>query len=149
MIKFEVGGHNYQAGALDIFDQMLIAKRLMPVLKNILTPDILASIVSAQPQGEIATPQEQLQEAAGTLGAAALLPAIADAIYALTDADAKMIVTTALKVTQRENKGGSGYSPLMVSNGAIMFKDVSMPNMLTIAWKVIEGHLGDFFATAR
>lgn len=140
MNSFTVGQHKYQSRPLDIFDQMIIAKRMMPVLKNIITPEVLGAAMSAQPaSGD--TP------ATARLDAAAMLPAIADAIYALSDEDAKHIVNMCLRVVERENKGGI-YSALTSPNGSLMFDDLKLMDTLQITWKVIEGHIGDFFSTA-
>lgn len=138
MIEFEVGGKKYQAGRLSVFDQMAVAKRLMPAIKNLVTPEFInatRSKLESENGGE------------AKIGVSAIVPAIADAIYSLKDEDAERIVRTSLKVVSRQNSGGA-FSPLLASSGDLLFDDVSLPNMLQIAWKVIESHLGDFFFIA-
>lgn len=141
MISFEVNGKKYQARDLDVFDQMIIAKRLMPVLKNIVTPEVLGAAMSAQPQ-------EGSSEPANKLDASKMLSAIADAIYALSDEDTKAIMQMTLRVVDVQNAGSGAFSPLMAPTGGLMFKDLKLPDLLQISWKVIEGNLGDFFSTA-
>ena len=144
---FEVAGHKYQAGKLDMFDQMIIAKRLMPVMKNIVTPEIIQAVLASSAVPGETQEQADAAKASMKVDASKMLPAIADAIYSLSDEDTRTIVQLALSGVHRQNKGGA-FSPLMAPGGGLLFQDVTMPTMLQIAWKVIEVHLGDFFATA-
>lgn len=141
MISFEVNGRKYQARDLDIFDQMVIAKRLMPVLKNIVTPEVLGAAMGAKVGDE-----------APKVDASKMLGAMADAIYSLSDEDTKAIMQLTLRVVDVQNTGAAGaggvYSPLMAPNGGLLFKDIKLPDLLQVSWKVVEGHLGDFFSTA-
>lgn len=141
MISFEVNGKKYQARDLDVFDQMIIAKRLMPVLKNIVTPEVLGAAMSAKPQDGSNVP-------GGKLDASKMLGAIADAIYALSDEDTKAIMQMTLRVVDVQNAGSGAFSSLLAPNGGLMFKDIKLNELLQVSWKVIEGHLGDFFSTA-
>jgi len=143
MISFQIGGHSYQAGKILPFDQLAIAKRMMPVMKNILTPEVLASVVNAGKNGDGGSGINL-----SALDLHAIIPAMCDAIYSLSDDDAERIIRTALKVVQRQNEGGV-WSNITTPQGLVMFDDIDLPTMLQISWKVIEEHLGSFFNTAR
>jgi hypothetical protein len=119
---------------------------MMPVMKNILTPDILATVMAARIKGDGAEQKGGLD--LSKIDLAKLFPAICDAIYSLSDADAERIVRTSLKVVQRQNDGGV-WSNIMEPSGNMMFGDIDLPQMLQITWHVIEGQLGSFFFTAR
>lgn len=139
--SFPVGGNNYQASKLPAFDQMAIARRLMPAIKTLLTPEVMASIAqSRQADGKLDFSRIDLSQ---------MIPAMADAIYSLSDDDAERIVRTSLKVVQRQNAEGTVWSPVMTPQGQVMFDDIDLPVMLQIAWNVIEAQLGSFFSTAR
>lgn len=139
-LSFEVAGQKYQASKLQVFDQMAIAKRLMPVIKNVLTPEILLTVMQARKEGgELDVSKIDLPK---------ILPALADAIYALSDEDAERITRTALKVVQRQ-QGGGAWAAVLSPQGVPMFDDMDLFSMLQIAWSVIEANLGSFFSTAR
>ena len=137
---FEIGDHSYSAGKVPPFDQMAIAKRLMPVMKTVFTPDLMAAIAMAR-GGDGALDLKKLD-------ITQILPTLADAVYALTDEDAERIVRTSLKVVQRKDKAGI-WSAVMNVQGGFQYDDIELPEMLQIAWKVIEANLGSFFSTAR
>lgn len=143
---FEVGDLSFQSGRLSVFDQMVVAKRLMPVLKNIVTPEIIGLAMSAQTTPVEAEGTQSDDASKVKIDVASILPAVADAIYSLSDADLQVIIKTTLSVVSRRNQGGA-YSQLLV-NGVFMFDDLSLSQTLQVAWKVIESHLGDFFTTA-
>lgn len=136
---FSVAGQNYQAAKIPPFDQLAIAKRMMPVMKNILTPEILLNVMQSRGEaGKIDMSKIDLPK---------LIPAMCDAIYSLSDEDAERIVRTALKVVQRQGAAGV-WGSLMTAQGVLMYDDVDLIKMMQIAWKVIEANLGSFFSTA-
>lgn len=138
--EFEIAGQKYQARKLQVFDQMAIAKRMMPVMKHLLTPEIMLAVAAARADGE------KLELAKLDIGK--FLPAMADAIYSLSDDDSERIIRTALKVVQRQGPGGV-WTGVLTPQGDSMFDDIDLPTMLQIAWKVIEAQLGGFFSIAR
>lgn len=139
MIEFEVGGCKYQARNMLPFDQLVVAKRLMPVLKNIVTPELIKAALASENGKE---------SALAAIDVGKILPTLADAFYGLSDDDMEVIMNKTLTVVNRAGKGGA-YSPLMSSSGgSCMYDDVKLSHMLQIAWKVVEGQIGDFFSTA-
>lgn len=146
--SFEVAGHNYQARTLDIFDQMIVAKRLMPVLKHIVTPTVLGAAMTEEPATPGRVKSKKAADFVKRPGVAAVLPAIADAIYSLSDEDLKTIISKCMSVVDRQNTGGA-FSPVCAPTGEIMFKDITGAHAVQIAWKVVEAHLGDFFSIAQ
>lgn len=118
MREIEVGGHVYQIGRLNIFQQAVVAKPLVP---------IMASLVRA----------------GGMTGSIAdVLDAIGGALQNIPDEDCHKVLTTCLGAVTR--KAGSSYASVIVS-GRMMFEDISLPDALQLARAVIEDNLGGFF----
>lgn len=131
-IEFEVGGKSYAAQQLPPKKQLKVAKRLLPLMSELLTPEFLATV--------------KKQEGKVVVDPARVLPAIAQAFHKLSDEDVDTICALTLSSVQR--KEGTGWSTLATPDGDLMHNDVNMPQMLEIVWKVIEGNLGDFFSTS-
>lgn len=152
MIQFEVNGHQYQARKLDLFDQMVLAKRLTPIFTSILTPDVLGAITAAKaPATEDATATETPSRTAFLSGANStkMLEAMGSAIHGLADEDLKIITTMCLRICQRQTTGTGGvWGAVVAANGMVLYDDITLPDMLQIVWKVIEQHLAGFFSTA-
>lgn len=138
-ISFTVGANSYQASKVPPFDQLAIARRLMPVMKNVLTPEVLLNVMQARGEGQVLD--------IAKIDFKTFIPAMADAFYSLSDDDAERIVRTSLKVVQRQDKGV--WASVLAPNGMSMFEDIDLAVMLQIAWKVIEANLGSFFSTPR
>lgn len=140
--QFEVAGHKYQAGGLDVFNQLLIAKRLMPVLKTVFTPETLVALASMEagdkkPEGM-------------RMDAVQIIPAICDAVYALSDEDITKLTQMCLRVVQRQQASAQGgaWANVAGPDGGLMFKDIKLPHLVQITARVIGAHLSDFFSTA-
>lgn len=146
MIEFEIAGKTYQAGHLQLFDQMVVAKRVMPLIKNVLKPEIISELMAARmaaanTEGDAAAPPK--------IDLMKLLPALADAIHDLSDEDAERVMRTCLKVVQR--KEGSSWASI-ISPGQVFvlcYSDIQLGQATQMVWKVIEDHLSDFFSIAR
>jgi len=75
----------------------------------------------------------------------AVLPSIADALAAMDDATADYVIFGLLKVVTREQGQGLGWAPVAV-NQQLMFQDIDMAQMLTLATRALMANLGSFFA---
>lgn len=146
--EFELLGHKYQSRTMDVFDQMVIAKRMMPLIKGIVTPDVISSIMTSSPETGKGKGKKALPASVQNENSTTMIKAIADAIYDLSDDDIKHIAHTCLKVCVRQNDGSGVWSTVTAPNGALMFSDITLPVMMQIVYKVLEAHLGDFFSTA-
>lgn len=141
MEPFKIGEHVYQAGKLQVRPQLMVAKRITPVVMcNSYTPEVIGAVFSARMSGE------KLELSKFDLRR--LLPAIGDAIKNLSDDDAWYVITETMAVVQRQG-AQSVWVPVMNSNGDLQFDDITVPQMLQISWKVIEDNLGGFFSIAR
>lgn len=129
MAEFTIGPNSYRSRKLNAFEQLFIVKRLAGVIKDILTPELLDSIVNKT----ISDPLKYL-------------PPFADAVSKLPDADLEFIINTCAKATTR--KQGQLMSPLVV-NDTYMFQDINGPQYVMLVYYVLSEDLGGFFDELR
>lgn len=76
------------------------------------------------------------------------LDSIASAIGKLSDEDADYVIFGLLACVTRKQENGLGWAK--VSNGnAMMFSDISMADMIQLAYRAFEANMQDFFAVIR
>lgn len=120
-----IAGADYRIGKLDARKQLHVARRVMP---------IMGALVG-------------LMQAQGQITVTAALPAMAEQIAAMPDADVDYVVGNCLAVCQRRNDvHGGGWGAVQASNGKLMFDDIGLPEMLQLVAAVIQENLGSFFA---
>lgn len=119
-MTFEVNGHEYSIRKIDAIKQFHIARRIAPVL---------GGIMEAQ--------------AAGAETMEGFLPAMIEAVGKMSDVDTEYVINNCLLAVQR--KHGDGWTAVMSKNGARMFDDMDLKELLTIVGKVIQENMGDFF----
>lgn len=119
-----IAGVQYQVGKLDARRQLHVARRVMPIMGSL--------VALMQTQGQV------------TVQAA--LPAMAEQLAAMPDADVDYVVTTCLSVCQRKNElHGGGWGAVQASNGRLMFDDIGLGEMLQLVAAVIQENIGGFF----
>ena len=65
--------------------------------------------------------------------------------------DVDALVNRCFSVTRRRVAGGNGtsqYGPPMFTGQRDQYEDLSIGDLMTICWEVIQENLGGFFATA-
>ena len=120
-MEFETEGRTYKVNKIDARSQFHIVRRLAPVM------------------GQVA-PAVQ-----GGKGGMEALPALADAIAGLSDADADYVLFGLLKAVVRKQDQGLGWGPVATGT-AIMYEDITMPTMLKLAWEALSFNMSGFFA---
>lgn len=125
-ITFEIGGVNYQASHMDAITQFHVARRLAPVLPAL----------------------KALSGTDGNGGPAwSSLSAISEIVAKMPDEDVNYVLDACLSRVSRRKEGETGWAKLWNSNAkALMFQDLTFPEMLMIAVQVIAGSLGNFMA---
>lgn len=124
MSEFEINGQTYRASKMDAFKQFHIARRLAP---------LHAGLSKASE--------------AGATGLDGLVPAIAEAVAGMPDADCDYILQGCLAVVQRQQE--TRWVPIMAAGAkTLMFDDIDMGAMLQIAGQVITENLGGFFGAS-
>lgn len=121
MINFELNGKSYQIDKLDAFAQLHIARKLgpaMPLIEGMVDKDNAAKDLS-------------------------LLMLMS--LSHIDDASCEYVVQKCLSaISIKQDKG---WAKLAV-NGALMFDDTTVEEMLKLTAKVVDHNLGDFFRTA-
>ncbi|MNO26503.1 hypothetical protein D3C76_163570 [compost metagenome] len=136
MSQFSCGAHNYRAGVIDARQQFHIVRRLAPFLGG-LAP-VMGKVSAVKAAGGKASDmtQDDMMD---------VLPKIGEALASMDDETADYVIFGLLAVVTREQGQGLGWAP--VSSGkALMFTDITMPQMITLCGRALQANLGDFFA---
>jgi len=131
--EIELNGNKYRVGRLNGKKQWNVARRLMPVLSE------LIKAAKDIPQG--ANPENPSPEDAQKFLEKISEP-LADSFSRITDENSDYIIDTCLAVCDRAQ--GPAWAPLM-RGGNLMFQDLDMIAMLGLTFAVIRENLGDFF----
>ncbi|WP_334473494.1 phage tail assembly chaperone [Arsenophonus sp. PmNCSU2021_1] len=121
-MDIEINGHEYRATKLSVFDQLKVARKLLPVLSGL--------------TGEL----QKLQQ--GEMPMAAVLPSMANAIAQMSDEDCNAILHPCLAVVSRKN--AKAWTPIF-RQSELMFDDIDLKTLLEIVAQVIGDSLGNFF----
>ncbi|MFT4466102.1 MAG: phage tail assembly chaperone [Sodalis sp. (in: enterobacteria)] len=121
-MDIELNGNTYRAGKLSVFDQLKVARKLLPVLSGMV--------------GEL----QKLR--GGEVAMETLLPALATAIGDIQDSDCDAIIHACLSVVSRQN--GKAWMAVF-RQGDLMFDDIDLGTLLQLVAQVIGDSLGNFF----
>lgn len=121
-METEINGNTYSAGTLSVFDQLRVARKLLPMLGGMV--------------GEL----KKLQS--GETDIETLLPVIADTVAGMSDSDCDAIIHPCLSVVSRQS--GKTWAPVF-RQGELMFDDIDLMTMLQLVARVIGYSLGNFF----
>jgi hypothetical protein len=125
--EFKVGHHTYRAGRLDARKQFDVARRLSYVLVQL----------GAEKKADFKPSAENF----------ARIILVTTGYIPQADMDAALNIC--LSVVKRHIPGDIGWAALTASNGALMYEDIGMAEMLQIVWHVISMHrLVDFLAAS-
>lgn len=134
-VEFEVGGQTYRTTKMNTFVQFHLARRVAPLM-----------IPIAARLGEGGDLRQALAGSDGEPMMQFAVPII-EAIGTMSDTDAENIIFPCLAVVQRRT--GPAWSGVLAGGGlgaqAMMFDDISLPDMLQLVWKVLEVNLQAFF----
>lgn len=123
-MEFELNGTAYRTSPLNVFDQLRVARKLLPLLG-----EALAERPLQQPAED--DPQDFSRTIAG----------IAHALAAMSDEDVNAILHPCLAVVSRRQS--RGWAPVF-RTGELMFTDIDLMTLLQLAGRVIEENLGNF-----
>lgn len=138
MTEFTCGNNKYRSQKIDARAQFHIVRRLAPCLGG-LAPALM-KVGAKQAAAGAALDASKVMET----DVADILPKLADAMAAMDDETADYVLFGLLGAATREQASGLGWAP--VCNGrSLMFQDITMAQMLTIAGRVLAANLGDFF----
>lgn len=121
-MDIELNGNTYRVGKLSVFDQLKVARKLLPILSGMV--------------GEL----QKLRSGEAVIET--LLPAIASAVAGMSDSDCDAILHPCLSVVSRQNS--NKWMPVF-RQGELMFDDIDLISMLNVVAQVIGDSLGNFF----
>lgn len=120
-MDFEQGGKSYRVRKLDARSQFNIVKRLAP---------FLGAVVPVVQDGA-SSPADAVK-------------ALGNALADMPDDRSDHVLFGLLAAVTRKQEGGLGYAP--VCNGTVMvYDDVDLVGMLTLAWQALSFNLSGFF----
>lgn len=133
MNEFPCGGNTYTAGKLDARTQFHIVRRLAPFLKGLVP--IIGKMKSGETASDAVNPEEGIKA----------LPEIGEVLAKMDDETADYVIFGLLNIVRRKQDNGMGWAPVSSGNN-LMFSDITMPQMLTLAGRALAANMGDFFA---
>lgn len=136
MAEFEVGGVKYRSRKMDARRQFHVARKLTPAVAPLMH-SLAPILMAAEAQG---APDRFVD---------ALMP-LAEAIAAMPAEDCDFVLDECLSIVDREQPGGTGWSAVFNRDARrMMFEDIGMPEMLTIAVRVIQDNVASFTSALR
>lgn len=126
-----IGNYTYSFGKLAPRVQFHVVRRIMPAMTN-----VIGVLQGLQAMGRADVPKEEIL--------ATCSPAIIESMGRMADEDLDYVLDHCLSVVQRQQEQG-GWAPIMAPNHAMMFADITMPQMVQLAYAALEENVGNFF----
>lgn len=127
MIELAIKGENYRIAKLSVFEQLNVARKLLPVLAGI--------VAEFHGLRESSTAKETNRTAAS------VAPKIAEAIAGLSDADVNAVLFPCLQAVSRRHL--NAWVPVC-QQAEMAFDDIDLPVMLQLVARVVADSLGNF-----
>lgn len=126
-MEFEINGIQYRTAKLNVFDQLKVSRKLLPVLAG-LVPDFRSVQTMMQDN-----------DMEGVLEKA--VPKIAQAVSDLSDEDCNAVLYPCLSVVSRQH--GQGWTAVF-SQKVLHFDDIDLCTLLQLVARVTGESLGNF-----
>jgi hypothetical protein len=133
MAEFETGGNHYRTDKMSARDQLHLLRGLGPLF----APMARAALLEVS--GDEATRRLDM-----------MIPFF-EAFSKMEEKDVNTLVNKCFAVVRRRVSGGNGtsqYGPPMFTGQRDQYEDLSLGDLMTICWEVVQENLGGFFATA-
>jgi hypothetical protein len=133
MAEFDTGGHHYRTEKMSARDQLHLLRGLGPLFAP------MARAAMLEVSGDEATRRLDM-----------MIPFF-EAFSRMEEKDVNVLVSKCLAVVRRRVTGGNGasqYGPPMFTGQRDQYEDLSLGDLMTICWEVVQENLGGFFATA-
>lgn len=136
-MEFEIKGINYRTAKLDVFQQLKVSRKLLPVLAGLVSDfSTLKSLVVRDGEGKVVFDKQR-----GSAVLDAVLPKIADTLASLPDDDVNAVIYPCLGVVSRQHEKGWVK---VFDQGELMFADIDLFTMLQLVARVVADSLGNF-----
>lgn len=130
-MEFELKGQQYRTAKLNVFDQLKVSRKLLPILAG-----MMSDFQSIKDDALSGNAFKALDTA---------LPKIADALADMSEDDTNAIIFPCLSVVSRQH--GKGWTPVF-TQGQLMFDDIDLIVMLQMVGRVVGESLGNFLPAA-
>jgi hypothetical protein len=128
-MEVEVKKIMYRIGKMSPWDQFHVARKLAPVLWS--------AFDAARAAG---TDPTNLTDMA-TFG---VLGTPLNVLARMSNEDSEYVMRTCLNVVARKDGVSNKFMPVTAANGAFMYDDIKMPDMVRLVFEVMKDNLGDF-----
>lgn len=135
-MEFEIKGKKYRVAKLDVFQQLKVSRKLLPILAGLMAD--IGSIKTLLPAGG-KIENEQFDALAPLLEK--VLPRIAEELSALSDEDTDAIIHPCLAKVSRQHL--KSWVPVF-NQGSLAFDDIDLFVMLQLVARVVADSLGNF-----
>ncbi|WP_446030623.1 phage tail assembly chaperone [Lelliottia amnigena] len=135
-MEFEIKGEKYRVAKLDVFQQLKVSRKLLPILAGLMAD--IGSIKTLLPAGG-KIENEQFDALAPLLEK--VLPRIAEELSALSDEDTDAIIHPCLAKVSRQHL--KSWVPVF-NQGSLAFDDIDLFVMLQLVARVVADSLGNF-----
>lgn len=129
---FQLGGSNYKLSKVDVWKQLYIAKRLGPIIGEVIST--VKELKGFMAEG---TSKSDNLEAI-----AQILAPLLDGFSKLTDKDLEYVMVGLLNAVEVQQEGGSWAR--MAGNSGLMFDNIELATMLQLAGRALVFNLGNF-----
>ena len=140
MGEVTLGDRLYRIGRMNVNDQFHVARRLLPLVADILpaAQEMFKLFPEPTKEGEEPKPAPQVNMTA------ALQPLLG-AIGKLKDEDCDYIIAKCLAVVSRQDANGQMWANVWNGRaGRLQYEDISLPEMLQLTGHVIMENIADF-----
>ncbi|WP_147199263.1 phage tail assembly chaperone [Pantoea sp. MBD-2R] len=126
-MEVDIADVNYRIAKLDVFQQLKVSRKLLPLLAGMLSD--VGTLKAAAAEGDLYKALEKT------------LPTIAQTLADMSEEDTHAILHPCLSVVSRQQ--AKGWAPIF-SQGVLMFDDLDLVTMLKLVMRVVEDSLGSF-----
>lgn len=133
MAEFETGGNHYRTEKMSARDQLHLLRGLGPLFA---------------PMARAAMFEISADETARRV---TMMIPFFEAFSKMEKKEVDTLVDRCFSVTRRRVSGGNGtsqYGPPIFTGNRDQYEDLSLGDLMTICWEVVQENLGGFFATA-
>jgi hypothetical protein len=146
MQEFRIGMHTYRSRKLNARQQFHVARRLAPLVGQLLTLGPALAQIQSVPSD---TAPDDAAVAATAKAFETALEALSTGLARIPDNDCDYVLDHCMGVTQRSagNGGAPVWSDIWNERAhRLMFDDITLPEMMQIAVEVLRDNLADFFS---
>ncbi|MDD2775510.1 MAG: hypothetical protein PHU06_06115 [Gallionella sp.] len=150
MAEFEINGRTFRSTKMNVFEQLHVARKLLPLLGTLMDQFNEADFKSAELDAP--EPVDEVDVAAPSPASrktmAKVITAIGTALSNLSQEDTESVLGSCLSVVTIRQAKDSWVKIWNKEAKRLQFEDLTLIDLLLISQKVIEENVGNFFPGA-